>query len=1144
MRRFAAILSAVLFVSTGWAERSAPGDVLDWRKTESGAEFTCEGGRVELSFLRGDLLRVHYVPSAFPEPDEMSMLPEREWVPVGVNARRGEAGVELLAQGMSVVVGEAPFALRVMDSRGEELTSQRGPAFWFDDAAPGMAFSRRGGELLYGATSYGLRGGHRVGLLREGRTPVYLEHGNNVAPLLLSTVGYFVFCDTPWVSNYDIGRDGWSWAAYGGRADFYIGVAPSIGRLLEIYTDLTGRPPMPPLYAFGFMLSRWGVESQGEMIELVDEYRRRGIPLDVLILDYDWFTNDFDWNLSKFPEPEEFVDGLAARGVHFVPIRKPRVYNERAKEAAEAGYLITVEGEATENMDFTSEGARTWWWGKNEYLVDMGVTGWWLDEADWVKEGWSFGNGEWRKNVNTWFWLWAKAIYEGQRAHTGERCWTLNRAGYSGMQRFGAAYWSGDIEASFDHLLKQPSVGLCSNLLGMGYWGVDIGGFFGHPSEELYCRFLQAGTFFPVCRAHGVHNEKRSPWRYGPDAEAVAHRCLGLRYRLMPYIYAAARRMHEAGEPMMQPLALAFQGDERFADVVHEWMFGRDLLVAPVLFEGQTQREVILPAGRWTDLWTDREYRGPASISVPVDVRSVPVFVKAGAVIPTTVPMAYTAEKPWDPVTIEVYPASSGGGITLYEDDGRTYAYENGEYATTIITSGQTGVGGLSVLIDRTRGAYASAVPQRRYVVRAHNQGPPTSVSLNGEPLRERGSASDAERGWTYDPARRVVEVAIGAREHMERSEVIVESGGDLPRAELAYQLRGFSAMAGAAAEEAGESAAATLADIAANAATMLDELVSGAAPTEEVDARFDELCGAFARAVSPSEEAEASLLPFSARAGLMPYAGSPTGLGLTVTLSVPGWALAVRAEVTPSVPEGWAVYPPLWRGLVIPGADSVAAFALNPGGSLIPSMVECGAEASADFLGATAARRVTASLGSGYCLVWNIVGPFPSEAGAGFHFAFPPETDLDLSMTYKGGAIHAGDREAGLREFDVAWKRARVSIDDGIVNLIDELDLYEEAVAYGLTYVHSPREREATLLLGSDDGVKVWLNGDLVHSVNTERGVTPDEDDVVVRLREGANTLLLKVVQGGGGWGFCARFTDEGGKPLGDLRYSAEPVD
>ncbi|MCA1595912.1 MAG: glycoside hydrolase family 31 protein [Chloroflexi bacterium] len=356
-----------------------------------------------------------------------------------------------------------------------------------------FSFQHHPGERLYGGGNAGM---DRSGGLIHNAGVSGVANGVSRPAFLWSTGGWAVFIATneSGISWLDDGSRQ-TWTVPGSTADIYLLTAPGPYQLLQAYTRLTGRAPLPPRWTFGYLQSRWGYSDEPDVQQKWAEFRRLQIPVDAFIYDYDWFVNDWDFNPKTFPDPAADLSKMHALGLHFVGIRKPRVYDAHFDEAQKNGWILTGH-----DVSFDLPAVRSWWWSHQEPLVKDGVDGWWNDEAE--------------QKYDEFFFM-ALSEWEGAKkmdpSPERKRVWSLNRAFTPGMQRLGAAVWTGDIQSSWDSLENQPGTLLSYGLCGMSFCGQDIGGFNGTPDAELYTRWIQEGVFVPVMRAHGNQNSDRWP---------------------------------------------------------------------------------------------------------------------------------------------------------------------------------------------------------------------------------------------------------------------------------------------------------------------------------------------------------------------------------------------------------------------------------------------------------------------------------------------------------------------------------------------------------------------------------------------------------------------------------------------------------
>jgi alpha-glucosidase len=513
-------------------------------------------------------------------------------------------------------------------------------------------------ERLYGA---GNADRNVAGDLTHPSGTQITSNGQTRIPFLWSTGGWSVL-----VAN-DVG--GTSWADTAGTLGLtvpapYLDAYLSIGKdgyaLLNDYARLTGRAPIPPKWTFGFLMSRWGYGGAADVQDKWHQFRDRQIPIDAFIYDYDWFSNDFYFNPDNFPAGS--LDQMKAMGLHFVGIRKPRINGANLDAAKSQGW--TLPATFGTDLRFDIPAARYWWWDHQKPLVEAGVGGWWNDEAE--------------QYYDEYFYM-TKVEYDGWRAMRNTRAWSINRAFSPGMQRNGAACWTGDIDSNWGVLANQPGIMLNWNMAGLPYEGQDIGGFIGTPTPELYCRWVEEGVFVPVMRCHGGLGSPRWPWAFGDDVLAATTKAIDLRYRLIPYYYTFAAKNAATGAPLMRPLFLEFPNDPATYNMKDEWLMGDRLLAAPILSQGGT-RSVYLPAGGWFDFNTNAPVAGGQTLQVQAPLDTIPAYVRAGSIIPLGPVIQSTELGVEDPLEVRIYPGANAS-FTLYEDDGHTYSYQNGQFS-------------------------------------------------------------------------------------------------------------------------------------------------------------------------------------------------------------------------------------------------------------------------------------------------------------------------------------------------------------------------------------------------------------------------------------------------------------------------------
>lgn len=526
-----------------------------------------------------------------------------------------------------------------------------------------------------------------------------------------------VFFHNTFLSEFDLTQAGkLALHANGGELDLYVICGATPAEVVQEFSSLVGRAPLPPLWSLGYHQSRWSYSSAQEVRDLVAEFRRRQMPLDAVHLDIDYMDGyrDFTWNRQNFPDPAGMTRALKEQGVRVVPIIDCGVkvdadYPVYTSGQALKAFVSTPQGDEVHGYvwpdesvwpDFSRADVRAWWGGQQSRLVADGVTGIWNDmnePAVFLKPFSQGGGGEvttlpldaqqgepgertTHAELHNLYGLgMARACYEGlERDLGGDRPFVLCRSGYAGIQRWTAS-WMGDNHSSWEHLEMSLPQMLNMGLSGVPFVGVDIGGFSGNASPELFTRWIEAGALFPFCRGHScIGTIRQEPWAFGPQVEEISRKWLRLRYRLLPYIYSLFWNASQHGEPLMRPLLYHYPSDPQTAYLYDQFLLGEFILAAPVLRPGVRARSVYLPESDWYAWDSGEALQGKRHILADAPLESIPLYVRGGAILPVGPEMQHTGEKPLDPLTLELYPGD--GEFTLYEDDGHSLDYRQGDY--------------------------------------------------------------------------------------------------------------------------------------------------------------------------------------------------------------------------------------------------------------------------------------------------------------------------------------------------------------------------------------------------------------------------------------------------------------------------------
>jgi alpha-D-xyloside xylohydrolase len=572
------------------------------------------------------------------------------------------------------------------------------------------------------------------------------------------------------------------WSEVGDGIDYYFVNGPKIDDVIAGYRRLTGRAPMMPRWIFGLWQSRQRYKTADESLEVVDGYRQRGIPLDTIVQDWrywpegTWGSHQFD--AERFPDPKGWIAQIHEQHARMMISVWGKFYpgTENFKEMEKAGYLYP--NNLKENIHdwlganytffdaFNADARKLFWKQMRTALFDKGVDAWWLDatEPDILPRPTLEGQhthmtptalGSGARVLNAYPLMESKAVFEGQRAAApDQRVFVLTRSAYAGQQRFSAASWSGDTSSSWQAMHKQIAAGIGFSISGVPYWTMDVGGFsvpdrFNADTPtpeamdewaEMNTRWFEFGAFCPMLRVHG-ESPNREMWEFGGDSSPAYQAQLKfdrLRYRLLPYIYSLAGWVTFNDYTMMRGLAMDFPQDRAAREVTDQFMFGPALLVNPVYSYQARSRPVYLPAGTdWYDFWTAKPIKGGQTITAAAAYDSLPVYVRAGSILPMGPDLQFTDEKPADPISIYVY-RGADGDFSLYEDDGLTNAWEHNQYATIAIHWNDAAE---TLTIGKRSGSFPGMLAQRTFNI--YFVSPEHGIDASPQTVRYSGDAVD-----------------------------------------------------------------------------------------------------------------------------------------------------------------------------------------------------------------------------------------------------------------------------------------------------------------------------------------------------------------------------------------------------------------
>lgn len=772
-----------------------------------------ENANVAVSFLTGEIIRIRLF---FGEKVDWSsttaVVMEDRPVPI-TQITETENELILQSDALRAVVDKASFTFNVFTVDGRPVCEEQG--MWWDSKGAVAIRKRMDAQSHF----YGL--GEKTGFLdKRGErytmwnSDVYAPHVPEIEALYQSIpflihyrmggVPYGIFLDNPGKTVFDMrtANDSYTFQTETGDLDYYLIYGSTLKEVVSRYSDLTGKMPLPPKWALGYHQSRYSYMNQEEVLDLARTFRKKRIPCDVIYLDIHYMDEYrvFTWDKTRFPNPKVMMNELRDMGFRIVPIVDPGVKKDPKypiyREGIEQDHFCRKlegdlfigpvwPGEST-FPDFTDDRTAKWWGEKHKGFVDSGIEGIWNDmnepavfndsktmDLDVVHR--NNGNSKTHEELhNLYGLLMSKATHEGLKEQLqGKRPFVLTRAGYAGVQRY-AAVWTGDNRSFWEHMALAIPMVLNLGLSGVAFAGPDIGGFAHHTSGELLARWTQMGVFFPYSRNHSaIDTLRQEPWSFGEEVESIARKYIQMRYKWMPYLYSLFREASTTGIPVMRPLLLEYPEDPKVLHLSDQFLVGRDILIAPILRPDTEYRAVYLPEGVWYDYWTGERHPGGQAILAQAPLDTLPIFIKAGAILPEESVRQHAEEATDGWLDVRVYGGNMEGSsqdgigalqvvanrIDLYEDDGQTYAYENGEY---------------NLLRCEWEEKQDEALFSYQYAHRGYKNGWKgfrfrllhllVPQEIEGLERVNPDQLADLDEGWTYDEATRETVVKISSK--------------------------------------------------------------------------------------------------------------------------------------------------------------------------------------------------------------------------------------------------------------------------------------------------------------------------------------------------------------------------------------------
>ena len=718
-----------------------------WQKTDLGIKTEISSTAIEIQFYSPSIVRIVKSPADRSYTKEsLSVIKKPQKTIFNVKSQGDVVNLKTTALNVSLNLKTGDIVYSTV--KGEALLKEKENSVRFtpfDDAGNKTFSVSQSFVLDKDETIYGL-GTQQRGKMSQRNVTLNMIQANtdDYIPFFQSVKGYGLFWDNYSPTQFVDNSEGTSFKSdVGDCIDYYFMYGGNADGVIANMRDLTGQAPMFPLWTFGFFQSKERYKSQDEIVNVVKQYRKLGVPLDGIIQDWQYWGSNYLWNAmdflnDEFPQPQKMVNDIHDLDAHitisiwnsFGP--KTKQYRELDSIGALMNFSTWPQSGSTiwpPRRDYPSgvrvydpynPAARDIYWKYLKYLHSLGIDGWWMDSSEPDHLDFKPSDldnktylGSFRKVRNAFPLMTVGGVYTNQRSvDSNKRVFILTRSAFAGQQRYGANTWSGDVTASWTALRNQISAGLNFSLNGIPYWNADIGGFFlsrfprkleDPEYRELHARWVEFGTFTPMMRVHG-EGAPREIWQFGKKGDKVydaVEKYINIRYRLLPYIYSTSWDVTANQSSMMRALVMDFPKDKNALDINDEYMFGKSLLVSPVTnamyvkpegsgketvqvedFSTIKSKEIYLPASTdWFDFWTGEKLSGGNKVTKQTPLDIIPLYVKAGSIIPIGPSVQYATEKKWDNLEIRIYPGANGKFV-LYEDENDNYNYEKGVYST------------------------------------------------------------------------------------------------------------------------------------------------------------------------------------------------------------------------------------------------------------------------------------------------------------------------------------------------------------------------------------------------------------------------------------------------------------------------------
>jgi alpha-D-xyloside xylohydrolase len=762
--------------------QTAKAAIKSYTKDADGVTFSLDKGKMKVKVCADDIIEVKYTMfNDFSQKE--SLVVNNKWLTkTSFNVVDANGAITITTAKLKLVVDKATNAITYLDKSGNVITAEDKTDNKSMQAATiagintyncSSQFNSPADEALFGL---GCHPEDTLSINYKGRNQeMLIKYMTGAIPVLLSTKGYGLMWDNYSASNFygaEAGNTKFKYVSESGKqVDYYFFYGPDFDRIINSYRIATGKAPMFGKWVFGLFQSQDRYKSQPEILSVKDNYRKNNIPVDAIVQDWYWWAplpiGSHIMNHDRYPDPKDMIDELHKANIHAMISIWP-VFGSNTKDfdaMKSKGYLtsITWDNFVTHTWDTYYDAhnpkARELYWAqaRDSVVKRYGWDAWWVDQCEpdngalldeRRKADFSVGKGI--DYFNTYSLEHSKGIYQGWRKDIpNKRAFFLIRQSFAGEQRNAATLWSSDVTTTFNALRNQIPQGINACISGIPYWTSDIGGYISKTSpdgipdwsqpemRELFTRWFQFGTFSPIMRIHGKGERALFSNNWDDNTKAILLKYDKLRYRLLPYIYSLAGRVTNDNYTIMRSLAFDFRGDKSVYNIPDQYMFGPAFLVNPVTEHDKTTRNVYLPSStKWYDFYTGKQYDGGQIIASAAPIDIIPLYVKAGSIVPMGPVMQYATEKPANNIELRVYPGANGQ-FKYYEDENDNYNYEKGASATFVITWNDKTH---QLTISNTKGNFNNMIKKHTFNV----------VLVNGDHGADTGTVAKADKVITY----------------------------------------------------------------------------------------------------------------------------------------------------------------------------------------------------------------------------------------------------------------------------------------------------------------------------------------------------------------------------------------------------------